>query len=92
MDTPNVAGKAVDLDITFQLGNTVSFTIKADEKELLEAFKPDIRLSNIQCYSPMSLFNAEGKISKREKITNGPKQGDYNFDIIIEPVEGPLGQ
>ena len=84
LDHGPMKGQTVDFDVAFQLGNTVSFIIKAKEKDLVDVFKPGIRLSNIQCYSPMSLFNASGIISEKKKITTGTKRGDYSFDLTID--------
>lgn len=84
LDHGPMKGQALDFDVAFQLGNTVSFIIKAKEKDLVNVFKPGSRLSNIQCYSPMSLFNASGIISERKKIETGAKRGDYSFDLTID--------
>jgi len=84
LDQGSRKGQTVDFDVAFQVGNTLSFIIKAKEKDLVDVFKPGIRLFEIQCYSPMSLFNASGIISEKKKITKGTKRGDYSFDLTID--------
>ena len=83
-DQGPLKGQALDFDVVFQMGNTVSFIIKQKEKDLVNLLKPGSRLSNIQCYSPMSLFNASGVISERKKIETGAKRGHYSFDLTID--------
>ena len=84
LDHGPMKGQTLDFDVAFQLGNTVSFFIKAKDKDLGNAFKPGMRLSHIQCYSPISLFNASGIISEKKQITTGTKRGDYSFDLTID--------
>lgn len=77
-------GQDQDFDVTFQVGNTVSIIIKVKDKVLAEAFKPGIRLSRIQCYSPVSVFNCKGTVTENAKITSGSKKGDCTLDITID--------
>jgi len=77
-------GQIRDFDVTFQLGNTVSFNIKAEEKDILGFLKPGVRFSKIQCYSPVSLFNAHGSISENKMVGSGPRRGDYLIDLAVE--------
>jgi tetratricopeptide (TPR) repeat protein len=77
-------GMEVDFDVTFQLGNTVSFIVRGNRKYLIDALRPGIQLSRVQCYSPLSLFNARGIVSSKERIKRGPKKGDFSFDLTVE--------
>jgi len=77
-------GQEHDFDVTFQVGNAVSFIIKAGDQVLAESLKPGIKLSRIQCYSPVSVFNCRGIVSEKSKIMFGPKKGDYTLDITID--------
>ncbi|MFC1531905.1 hypothetical protein ACFL7M_00850 [Thermodesulfobacteriota bacterium] len=77
-------GQEHDFDVTFQVGNTVSLIIKAGDQVLADSFKPGIKLSRIQCFSPVSLFNCRGFVSEKSKIMAGPKKGDYTLDITID--------
>jgi tetratricopeptide (TPR) repeat protein len=76
----------VELDITFQTGNILSFIVKADKKELLNFLTPGIKLPSIQCYSSISFFQTKGFISDKKLIPSGPRKGDYAFDLTIEKV------
>lgn len=77
-------GEIVEFEVTFQSGNTISVIIPADEKQLLEAFEPGLRLPDMQCYSLIAVFNGSGVVSGKSEITSGPKKGNYTMDITID--------
>ncbi len=77
-------GKKVELQVTCQSGNTVSIIIPAKHKDIIDAFEPGIRLPEVQCYSLIAVFNGSATVSGKTRITSGPRQGDYTFDITIE--------
>lgn len=77
-------GEVVEFDVAFQTGNTVSITLPADDEDLLEALKPGKRLTQMQCYSMLAVFNGSGVVSGKTRITSGPKRGDYTLDITID--------
>ena len=77
-------GEVVEFDVAFQTGNTVSFTVPADDEDLLEALKPGQRLTQMQCYSMLAVFNGSGVVSGKTRITSGPKRGDYTLDVTID--------
>jgi len=79
-------GETVDFEVTFQLGNKVSTVISTQQKDLVEAFKPGLRLSEIQCFSSLAAFNGKGIVSEFKTITSGPRRGDYSLDITIDSV------
>ena len=79
-------GESVEFEVTFQSGNTISTIISANQKDLVDAFDPDLQLAEIQCYSPLAVFNTTGTVSKKTKIPSGPKRGDYSLDIKIDPL------
>jgi len=79
-------GETVEFEVTFQLGNTISTIIPARRKDLADAFKTGLRLSEMQCFSPIAIFNASGIVSGLRIITSGPKRGDHALDITIEGV------
>jgi tetratricopeptide (TPR) repeat protein len=76
----------IDLDITFQTGNTVSFFVKANKRQLIDFLATGTRLSVIQCHSSSTFFQARGVVSDRKLITSGPRTGDYIFDLSIEKI------
>jgi len=79
-------GETVEFEVTFQFGNKISTIIPARQKDLADAFKTGLRLSQVQCFSPIAIFNARGIVSGLRIITSGPKRGDYSLDITIEGV------
>lgn len=76
----------VELDITFQTGNILSFIVKANKTELINYLTPGIKIPVIQCYSFISIFQAKGSITDKKLIPSGPRKGDYAFDLTIEKV------
>lgn len=79
-------GESVEFEVTFQSGNTISTIISANQKDLVDAFDPGLQLAEVQCYSPLAVFNTTGTVSKKAKIPSGPKRGDYSLDIKIDPL------
>jgi hypothetical protein len=79
-------GEIVEFEVTFQLGNKISTIIPAQQEDLADAFKPGLRLSEIQCFSSLAVFNGRGIVSGLKRITSGPRRGDYSLDITIDSV------
>ncbi len=79
-------GQRTEFEVSFQSGNKISTIIAAQQKDLVDAFEPGLRLSDIQCFSPIAVFNGKGIVSGLNKISSGPKRGDYSLDITIEGV------
>ena len=79
-------GETVEFEVTFQLGNKISIIISGQQKDLANAFKTGIRLSEMQCFSPVAIFNARGTVSGLRIITSGPRRGDRALDITINSV------
>jgi tetratricopeptide (TPR) repeat protein len=77
-------GKVMEFDVSLQSGNTISIIIPSNKKDLAEAFKKGLRLPNIQCTSPIAIFNGSGVVSGKSNITTGPKRGSYSVDITID--------
>ena len=76
-------GETVEFEVSFQSGNTISIVLPSDKPHLLEAFRPGLKLQDMQCYSLIAVFNGTGVISGRSQITSGPKKGDFALDITI---------
>lgn len=77
-------GQRVEFEVSFQSGNKISTIIAAHQKDLVDAFEPGLRLSDIECFSPIAVFNGKGVVSGVNKISSGPRRGDYSLDITIE--------
>lgn len=76
-------GQKEEFDVAFQSGSSINIIIPAKRRELIDAFEPGMKLTKMQCYSPLAVFNSNGIISGKTRISSGPKQGDYALDIII---------
>jgi len=79
-------GEMVEFEVTFQLGNKISIIISSKQKDLANAFKAGIQLSDMKCFSPLAIFNARGTVSGFKIITSGPRRGDHALDITINSV------
>jgi tetratricopeptide (TPR) repeat protein len=77
-------GQTMDFDVHFQSANTVTVLIPSVQKNLADTLIPGTRLSDIQCYSPITVFKSTGTVSGTAKIKQGPRQGDYTLDITID--------
>lgn len=76
-------GNTIEFDVSFQSGNTINLLIPNNDKGLLESLNEGMILDNVRFYSPMAMFNGQGKIASKSQIETGPKQGDYSLDIEI---------
>lgn len=79
-------GERVGFEVSFQSGNKISTIIPAKQKDLADAFRPGLQLSEIECFSPFAVFSGRGIVSELKKVTSGPRRGDYSLDITIEGV------
>jgi hypothetical protein len=76
-------GETLEFEVSFQSGNTISIIVPSGKTQILEAFRPGVKLQDMQCYSLIAVFNGTGVISGKSQITSGPKKGDYTLDITI---------
>ncbi len=76
-------GKMIEFDVNFQSGNMLSLIISKNDKEHIEDLKAGMKLTDIQFYSPIAIFNGAGMVSSKTQIKSGPKQGDFCLDIRI---------
>jgi tetratricopeptide (TPR) repeat protein len=77
-------GDMVEFEVTCQSGNTISVNIPAEQKDLVDAFRPGLRLPELQCYSPIAVFKGSGIVIRKRKIWHGRNQGNYLLDITID--------
>jgi tetratricopeptide (TPR) repeat protein len=80
----DLKGESVEMDVVWQLGNMVRVVIPARRSDLSNALKIGKRIDRMQCYSPITVFTAQGIVSKKSKVEKGPNQGDYLLDITIK--------
>lgn len=78
------AGEMVEFSVSFQSGNVISLLISGKERNFLEVFKPGVKLTDVQYYSPIAIFNGNGMVSAVTEIKTGPRQGDFSVDIKVE--------
>ena len=77
-------GDMVEFQVTSQSGNTISVNIPGERRDLLDAFRPGLRLPQLQCYSPIAVFKGRGVVIKKRKVWHGRNQGNYLLDITID--------
>ncbi len=83
LDWGPLKGETVEFEVSFQSGNTISIIVPSDKTQILEAFRPGVKLKEMQCYSLIAVFNGSGVVSGKSEITSGPKKGDFTLDITI---------
>jgi tetratricopeptide (TPR) repeat protein len=76
--------KVLEFDVSFQSGNKVSIILPPNKKNLVDLFKQGQRFSDIQCTSPIAIFNGSGAVSGKTRVTTGPKRGSYTIDITLD--------
>jgi tetratricopeptide (TPR) repeat protein len=83
-DDGPMKGQIKNFDVMFQLGNSVTFEIKANEEESFRFFEPGTNLDRLQCFSHFFYFNTTGIISEKKMATNGPKRGVYSIVLKLK--------
>jgi hypothetical protein len=78
-----IKGRPIELDVSFQSGNTISLIIPRQEQALIDNLKVGGKLDDVQFYSPIAIFKGSGVVTSSTKIKTGPKQGDYCLDIKV---------
>ena len=76
-------GRMVELDVSFQTGNSINLIISSKEGELLTALEKGTQLNDMQFFSPIAILNGSGVVTGKTQIKSGPKEGDYSLDITI---------
>ena len=84
IDSGPKKGRTVEFEVSLQSGNTISIIIPANRKVLVQLFKHGMRLSEIQCFSPIGFFPSSGKITGKTKVLHGANQGDFMVDIKLD--------
>lgn len=79
-------GKMIEFDVNFQSGNMLSLIIPKKDQDILDGISEGMKLSDIQFFSPIAIFNGIGLIASKTQIKVGPKQGDYCLDIRISSL------
>ena len=77
-------GATKEMDVTFQSGNVISLLIAYQDKDLIELFNEGDKLDDIECHSPIAIFNGSGVVTHKTKIESGPRRGDFSIDITIK--------
>jgi hypothetical protein len=77
-------GDNIEFKVTSQSGNTISVDIPQRHRDVAAAFKPGLRLPELQCYSPIAVFKASGIVIRKTRLTTGKKRGNYMLDISID--------
>ncbi len=76
-------GELIEIDVSFQTGNIISLLIQSRDKDIIEFFKVDRKVEDVQFYSPIAMFNGTGVVTENKRIETGPRRGDYSVDMQI---------
>jgi hypothetical protein len=74
---------AVELDVIYQIGNLISIVVSSADRALLDSLKIGKTLSDIQFYTPVTVFRGSGMVSRKSIIEKGPRKGNYLVDITL---------
>jgi tetratricopeptide (TPR) repeat protein len=74
---------AVELDVIYQIGNLISIAVSSADRALLDSLKIGKTLSDIQFYTPATVFRGSGMVSRKSIIEKGPRKGNYLVDITL---------
>lgn len=75
--------RILEFEVTYQLGNRISFIVDSNDRDFTETFEPGTKLTQVHCFSPVSAFEASGVISEKKQITAGPRKGHYAFRMTL---------
>lgn len=76
-------GEVIELDVSFQTGNVISVLLSGRDKELIESLIPGDKLTDVQFYSPIAIFQGTGVVNAKTEIKVGPRKGDFSVDIKV---------
>ena len=79
----SLKGKVLEFKVTFQVGKVISVILPSRKRALLAYFRPETELPTIRVFSPMTDFEASGKVLGKTDVTSGPNKGDTMLDIIV---------
>jgi tetratricopeptide (TPR) repeat protein len=74
---------AVELDVVYQIGNLISIVVSSADRALLDSLKIGKTLSDIQFYTPVTVFRGSGIVSRKSIIEKGPRKGNYLIDVTL---------
>jgi tetratricopeptide (TPR) repeat protein len=74
---------AVELDVIYQIGNLISIAISSADRALLDSLKIGKPLSDVQFFTPVTVFRGTGIVSRKSIIEKGPRKGNYLIDITL---------
>lgn len=77
-------GDNIEFKVTCQSGNTISVDIPERQRDVADAFRPGLRLPEMQCYSPIAVFKASGIVLRKTRFSRGKNRGNYMLDISID--------
>lgn len=76
-------GRMIELDVSFQTGNSINLIVSNKENALLTELEKGTELTDMQFFSPIAILNGSGVVTAKTQIKSGPKEGDYSLDITI---------
>jgi len=83
LDDGPLKGGTFVLDVSFQVGNLITLFVAGHKEELLQNFKTDKVLKNLQFNTTIAIFKGKGIVSEKIKVDSGPRKGDYRLDIKV---------
>ncbi|MEW6671284.1 MAG: hypothetical protein AB1427_06245 [Thermodesulfobacteriota bacterium] len=76
-------GQDVVFDVAYQKGNLISVIIPGGDREVVENFTTDLRIEDVQFFSPAVVFRSACLVSAVNPILTGPQKGGHALVIQV---------
>jgi tetratricopeptide (TPR) repeat protein len=77
-------GLTEEFPVELQSGDSISIVVPPSSKEMVRMFRHGMRLSEIQCFSPIGFFPASGTVTGKNKVLQGPNKGSFMVEIKLD--------
>jgi hypothetical protein len=77
-------GRSEEFPVELQSGATISIIVPASSREMVRMLRHGMRLTEIQCFSPIGFFPGSGTVTGKTKVLEGPNRGSFMVDIKLD--------
>lgn len=77
--------KPVELNVSFQSGNTVSILVAGRDKSLIECLQVGQVIEDVQFFSTIAIFPGKIEVLTNTRIESGPRRGDLSVELKVIP-------
>jgi len=77
--------KPVELNVSFQSGNTISILVAGRDKSLLDHLQVGAVIEEVQFFSVIAIFYGKAEVLTNTRIESGPRRGDCSVELKVIP-------